>query len=121
MKKPYTIQQISQMTGLSNHTLRYYEKIGLLDGVGRDDQGYRQYDETDLSWIEFLLRLRATGMPIRDMRRFSELRRKGDSTIKERREILINHQEKIKTQIQELEEHLVRIQEKVSLYVDLED
>lgn len=109
------------MTGLSSHSLRYYEKIGLVGGVGRNKQGYRQYADADLSWIEFLLRLRATGMPIRDMKRFSDLRSKGDSTINERREMLENHEEKIKTQIQELMEHLARIQEKVSFYADLKD
>ncbi|MFC4810149.1 MerR family transcriptional regulator [Paenibacillus sp. GCM10023250] len=107
------------MTGLSAHTLRYYEKMGLLGGVGRNHQGYRQYDDADLAWIEFLLRLRATGMPIRDMRRFSELRSRGESTLGERREILETHQRKIKTQIQELERHLAKIQEKVALYADV--
>lgn len=121
MKRQYTIQQISKIVGLSRHTLRYYEKIGLLDGVGRNNQGYRQYDDADLSWIEFLLRLRATGMPIREMKRFADMRREGDSTINERREMLVNHQEKIKTQIQELMEHLEIIQEKVTLYADLEE
>ncbi|WP_308737511.1 MerR family transcriptional regulator [Paenibacillus sp. AR247] len=88
MENQYTIQQLSQKTGLSVHTLRYYERIGLLEGVPRDEHGYRLYRESDLLWVEFLMRLRGTGMPISEMKRFSDLRSEGDSTITERREML---------------------------------
>ncbi len=58
-----TIEQVAECTGLSAHTLRYYEQIGLLDHVGRATSGHRCYAAKDLAWLEFLTRLRATGMP----------------------------------------------------------
>ncbi len=77
MSQELNIQKVAHVTGLSVHTLRYYEKIGLLDLVVRTSSGYRHYTEADLSWIEFLKRLRETGMPIATMQKFAELRRKG--------------------------------------------
>ncbi len=64
MENLFSIQQIASMTGLSTHTLRYYEKIGLIKNVQRDQTGYRQYTDVDLAWIQFLIRLRVTGMPM---------------------------------------------------------
>lgn len=64
MDKLFSLQQVSRITGLTVHTLRSYEKIGLLEGVARSEQGYRQHAQSDLAWIEFLMRWRETGMPI---------------------------------------------------------
>ena len=88
MKTTYTIQQVTERTGLSSHTLRYYEKAGLIHGIERDTNNYRIYSEIDLEWLRFLIRLRDTGMPIRSMQYFVELRYRGDETITERRQIL---------------------------------
>jgi DNA-binding transcriptional MerR regulator len=115
-----TIQQMSNLSGLSVHTLRYYEKIGMLKSVGRDSHGYRQYSELDIAWIQFLIRLRATGMPIKDMKRFSELRSEGDITVSKRRELLELHQRNVLDQIKELEENLKQISTKISYYKELE-
>ena len=76
-----TIADVAAMSGLSAHTLRYDERIGLLDPVARAHGGQRRYRGDDLAWLAFLQRLRATGMPIRGMQRFAELRRQGDATI----------------------------------------
>ncbi|WP_410986721.1 MerR family DNA-binding transcriptional regulator [Bacillus paranthracis] len=73
MEGIFTIKQISKMTGLTVHTLLYYEKIGLLNEVSRDINGYRQYSESDISWINFLIRLRITGMSVTGMKLFSNL------------------------------------------------
>ncbi len=116
MENLFTIQQIAKMTGLSAHTLRYYEKIGLLNGVERDANGYRQYSESDISWIQFLIRLRVTGMSIRDMKHFSDLRNLGESTIRERRELLEEHQGKVLAEIKGLKDNLTKIEEKVHYY-----
>ncbi|WP_334313755.1 MerR family DNA-binding transcriptional regulator [Bacillus sp. BP-3] len=62
------------------HTLRYYEKIGLLNEVSRDINGYRRYSKVDISWINFLIRLRVTGMSVTDMKLFSDLRSQGEPT-----------------------------------------
>jgi DNA-binding transcriptional MerR regulator len=121
MEKYYTIQQISTKTNISSHTLRYYEKIGLLMDIHRDQNGYRQYSQTDLSWIYFLVRLRETGMSIEDMKKFSFLRSKGESTITGRRELLELHQSKVIHLIQELQENLFKIEEKIDYYRKLEE
>lgn len=70
MENLFSIQQVASMTGLSTHTLRYYEKIGLIKNVQRDQTGYRQYTDFDLAWIQFLIRLRVTGMPMLKMKQF---------------------------------------------------
>ncbi|MED4583253.1 MerR family transcriptional regulator [Brevibacillus choshinensis] len=120
MEKQFTIQQAAIITGLTVHTLRYYEKIGLLDGVARNEQGYRQYSESDLAWIEFLIRLRETGMTIADMKGFSDLRSEGISTVRARRHMLESHQEKIELQMRALEENLESIKKKIDYYKTLE-
>lgn len=120
MENQYTIQQLSQKTGLSAHTLRYYERIGLLEGVPRDEHGYRLYRESDLLWVEFLMRLRGTGMPISEMKRFSDLRSEGDSTITERREMLEAHQTHIHEQMRVLRDHLRSIDDKIVHYKGME-
>jgi DNA-binding transcriptional MerR regulator len=119
-KKIFTIQQISNITGLSVHTLRYYEKIGLLNGVDRDVNGYRQYKESDISWINFLIRLRVTSMPVSEMKQFSDLRSQGDSTISMRRELLEKHQKNVLEQLNNLQNNLFKIEEKINFYKELE-
>ncbi|RNB83010.1 MerR family transcriptional regulator [Brevibacillus nitrificans] len=121
MSKQFTIQQISQITGLTAHTLRYYEKIGLLDGVARNESGYRKYGESDLLWIDFLIRLRETRMPISEMKQFSDLRSQGKATIKERRTLLERHQNKVTKQITDLKENLLKIEHKIAHYKALEE
>ncbi|MEM8535189.1 MAG: MerR family transcriptional regulator, partial [Chloroflexota bacterium] len=74
MEQELTIQQVAAATGLSSYTLRYYERIGLLDPVGRATSGHRRYTTHDIEWIAFLNRLRAIGMPIRQMQEYAELR-----------------------------------------------
>jgi DNA-binding transcriptional MerR regulator len=119
MDKLLTIQKFSEITGLSAYTLRYYENIGLLCDIERDENGYRRYKETDILWIEFLIRLRKTGMPISDMKKFAELRRQGNVTANERRELLEVHQEDVLRQIQELEQISATIHEKIEYYKKL--
>jgi 4-carboxymuconolactone decarboxylase len=79
-RDPLTIAEVAAVSGLSAQTLRYYERIGLLDPAARVHGGQRRYSAIDLAWLAFLQRLRATGMPIRDMQRFAKLRRQGDET-----------------------------------------
>lgn len=116
----YTIQQIAEQSGLSVHTLRYYEKIGLLQGVLRDSHGYRQYSESDRAWIEFLIRLRATGMGMAEMRRFAELRAQGPGTVTARRELLEAHRLKVLAEMEALMRSLSTIEDKIGYYKGLE-
>lgn len=114
------IRVFAARTGLSAHTLRYYERIGLLDPVGRASSGHRRYLADDLAWVEFLTRLRATGMPVRVMQRFAALRRHGDRTLPGRRELLEAHQRNIEQHLADLEINLAAITEKIQHYRDLE-
>ena len=109
-----TIQQVAQRTGLSIHTLRYYEHSGLLISVHRLPNGHRRYDEDDLRWIDLLKCLRASAMPISEMQRFAEITRQGASTARERREFLEAHRLKVVAQLQETQHTLERLDTKIA-------
>lgn len=113
MEKEWTIQQVAQQTGLSIDTLRYYERIGLLEPVGRAQSGHRRYTQSDLAWITLLLRLRETGMPRAQMIRFAQLRRQGDTTLVERRMMLEQHQQALEQHMRKLEQHMEALHQKV--------
>nr|WP_035100124.1 MerR family transcriptional regulator [Aneurinibacillus terranovensis] len=117
--KELTIQQVSSMTGMSVHTLRYYERIGLLEPVKRDANGYRLYSVENFAWIEFLDRLRTTGMSIRQMQTFATLRSQGPITVTERKLLLEEHRRNVQEQIQELEKNLAVIGEKIDYYTKI--
>lgn len=109
-----SIGEAAARSGLSAHTLRYYERAGLLEPVARGPRGERRYAARDLEWIAFLQRLRATGMPIREMRRFAELRTGGSATILARRELLAEHHRRVLATIEELGRNLAAIETKLA-------
>jgi DNA-binding transcriptional MerR regulator len=115
MEEELTIQEVAARTGLSVHTLRYYERIGLLDPVGRATSGHRRYAAGDLNWIAFLVHLRATGMSIRQMLAFADLRRQGEVTMPERLALLEAHQRQVWEHVHKLEGHLAVIEEKMQI------
>jgi DNA-binding transcriptional MerR regulator len=108
------------LTGLSADTLRYYERIGLLDPIERAPGGHRRYSGNDAAWVEFLTRLRATGMSIAQMRRFAELRRRGADTVRERRELLEAHRSGVEARQALLAANLGAIADKIETYRTLE-
>src|SRR6202023_3540169 len=99
-----SIQQVAQQTGLSIDTLRYYERIGLLEPVSRASSGHRRYSQKDLDWIRLLIDLKETGMPLAQMIHFAQLRCQGDATASERLLILERHQRALEQQMQKLEQ-----------------
>ncbi|MBU4214341.1 MAG: MerR family transcriptional regulator [Actinobacteria bacterium] len=112
-----TIAQASAVTGLSAHTLRYYERDGLmLDAVDRDPGGRRRYSPADISWTTMLTRLRATGMPVSEVRRYAALVRAGDGNEAERLALLRAHRDRVRTRLAEEGEHLAAIEAKVAIY-----
>ena len=115
-----TIQDVAKLTGLSPHTLRYYERIGLLDPVGRAQSGHRRYAEADIKWLEFVTRLRMTGMPVRQMKQFADLRRQGIATITDRRELLQLHRCEVEARLRALEADLAAIEAKITEYEEME-
>jgi len=114
-----TIAETADLTGMSAHTLRYYERIGLLDRVDRGPGGRRRFRDEDLAWLAFLTRLRTTGMPIRDMRRFAQFRRQGDASVPARLDLLLQHRETVRDRIAELTECLRALDAKVEHYQTL--
>ncbi|MBI5667510.1 MAG: MerR family transcriptional regulator [Chloroflexi bacterium] len=111
-----TIQEVAEATGLSVHTLRYYERIGLIHSIGRAQNTHRRYSMEDVGWIEFLMKLRATGMPIQQMLVYAELQRQGDETLPERLEMLRELRRNVEARIDELQQHLKVIRYKIELY-----
>src|SRR2546430_980036 len=121
METGLTIQQVAQQMGLSIDTLRYYERIGLLEPVGRAQNGHRRYTQHDLAWIDLLIRLRNTGMPRAQMVRFAQLRRQGSATATERRLMLEQHQRSLERHMQELEQHMAELQQSIALHEEREE
>jgi DNA-binding transcriptional MerR regulator len=113
-----TIAEAADACGISAYTLRYYERAGLISTVDRADSGHRRYSDDDLAWIYVLQCLRATGMPIRDIRRYAELVRSGDGSEQERLALLEAHRAAVQTQLDEVRRHLEFIDRKITSYKD---
>jgi DNA-binding transcriptional MerR regulator len=112
-----TIAEAAARSGLSAHTLRYYERDGLmLAAVDRAVSGHRRYTDRDLTWIEMITRLRATGMPIRDVRRYAALVRAGDGNEAERLALLKAHRERVEAQLAQVTAHLRALDHKIGIY-----
>jgi DNA-binding transcriptional MerR regulator len=111
-----TISEAAESAGVTAHTLRYYERAGLLDPVGRAGSGHRRYGEDDLTRIVFIARLRSTGMPIREIRRYFELVRAGPRTEPDRLALLQAHRDRVLAQLDEFAHHLQAIDFKIDLY-----
>jgi DNA-binding transcriptional MerR regulator len=111
-----TIADAARISGVSAHTLRYYERAGLIDGVERAGSGHRRYGDEDLAWIEVLQCLRATGMPIRGIRRYAELVRAGDGNETERLTLLEDHRDAVRAELAQVRKHLAFIEHKIANY-----
>lgn len=116
MAQGLTISEAAKEVRLTAHTLRYYERIGLLEPVERIHGDRRRYSQADLARIQFFNRLRATGMPIRKMQAFAELARQGDTTIPARRQALEEHRQSVMERIEELRTHLAALDRKIIHY-----
>jgi DNA-binding transcriptional MerR regulator len=108
--------QAAEQSGFSLDTLRYYERIGLLNGISRAPSGHRRFGEDDLEWLGVLRCLRDTGMPIARMRRYAELAREGEPTVAERLRLLTEHDAQVGEQIAALRAQRQHLQEKISWY-----
>ncbi|WP_043618250.1 MerR family transcriptional regulator [Nonomuraea candida] len=112
----YTPAEVVEETGFSLDTLRYYEKIGLLERVDRNAAGQRRFSQEDVGWLGTVRCLRDTGMPIATMLRFAELVRAGDHTIPDRIKLLEEHDRQVRAQIDNLAERQRYIRNKISYY-----
>lgn len=114
-----SIDAAAERTGVSRHTLRYYERIGLLPPVTRATNGHRRYGDDDLGWVIFLTLLRDTGMSIRDMQRFVELTRAGNDTIPDRVAVLVQHRDDLLETLDRLHGHLGALNHKIGIYEEI--
>lgn len=117
-----TIQQAANACGLSVHTLRYYERIGLIDPVHRQANRHRLYDPEDMRWLDFLLKVRSTGLPIAKMLRYAELRRQGNQmdSVLERKAMLAKHTQDLEGKLTELQQTIAILHDKLVMYAELE-
>ncbi|MEV0317758.1 MerR family transcriptional regulator [Streptomyces sp. NPDC050658] len=114
----YTISEVVDFVGLTAHTLRWYERIGLMPHIDRSHTGQRRYRNRDLDWLTFVGKLRLTGMPVADMVRYAELVREGDHTVTERQELLERTRRDVRARITELQDTLAVLDYKINLYSD---
>ncbi|MCX4962545.1 MerR family transcriptional regulator [Streptomyces virginiae] len=112
----YTISEVEARTGLTQHTLRWYERIGLMPHVDRSHSGQRRFTDKDLDWLAFVGKLRATGMSVADMVRYAELVREGEHTMDERRELLERTRREVRSRITELTDALAVLDYKIDMY-----
>ena len=112
----YSIQEVSKQTGLTAHTLRYYEKEGLLSGVERTQGGFRQYTDEDLERLGLICCLKNTGMSIQEIARFVQLTHEGDHTLEERVELLRTHRERVLERMAEMQKHLDKVTWKLNFF-----
>ena len=120
MESLLSIEEVAKRTGLTAHTLRYYERIGLIAPVARAAGGQRRYAASDMAWIEFLLRLRTTHMPIGKMQAFATLRGAGDSTVLDRRQMLEEHLIDVLAEIEAMSQSAIALQAKIEHYRSME-
>ena len=112
-----TISQVAELTGLSTHTLRYYERAGLmLAPIDRAPSRQRRYTNADVGFVRFLTQLRATSMPIAQVREYVDLVRAGDDATPERLEMLLRHRIAVQAQLDEITTSLAAIDYKIATY-----
>lgn len=116
MSEGLAIGRVAAKVGLSIDTIRYYERAGLMPLIARAPNGHRRYAEEDLGWITLLKCLRATGMPISEMRRYADLVSQGEPTVTQRREMLEDHRSKLAQRLREIEELMPVLDAKISTY-----
>lgn len=119
MANGLTVGEAAALVGLTVHTLRWYEQEGLVEPVERDTAGRRRYCEGDIGWLRLLIRLRSTGMPVRDMRRYAEMVRAGDHTVRDRLDLFVEHRRRVLARIDELRQDLSMLEHKIDIYGEM--
>ena len=112
----FSIKEVSEKLGIPPHTIRFYEKEGLLPAIRRDPNGNRLFEHKDLDWMEIMLRLRATGMSVAVIKQMVALAAKGDSTIPERKAILERHKLELQRKQEELDKAKEALNKKLAIY-----
>lgn len=116
----YSINEVANKFGLSAHTLRFYDKEGLMPFIGRDKSGNRIFTETDLNWVAMVCCLKDTGMSIKEIKQYADWCMEGMPTIGERKAMLVKHRQQVVRKIEELKKNLALIDSKIAVYDDPE-
>lgn len=116
----YYIGEFSKKVGLSIDTLRYYEKLGLIYPE-RDSINKRIYSEKDITWISFIIRLKETNMPIKQIQYYSKLRYEGDSTLQKRLKLLEQQMDRLNIEKRKIEENIIHLGKKINTYKKIID
>lgn len=117
----YTIRTMAARCGMTTHTLRYYERVGLIQPVGRAQNGHRRYSDADEAWLKFLHCMRKTNMPIRQIQRYAALRERPEETVAERRKILEEHRAILSAQMTDLQEAHAAVMQKLARVRQIEE
>ena len=115
----FTIKQISEKTKLTEHTIRYYDREGLIPLITRTKSGIRQFSEDDLEWINLICCLRNSSMPLQEIKEFMQLCLKGKDSLEERRELLIRHRTRIQEKMANLDNSLNIVNYKIEHYKEI--
>lgn len=111
-----TITEVSKKFNLSQETLRYYERIGLIPSVNRNKSGIRDYTEEDCRWVEFIKCMRSAGLPIEALIEYVSLFQQGDETVEARKELLIEQRNQLEAKMEDMKKTLERLDYKISRY-----
>lgn len=111
-----TISEVSKKYGISQDTLRYYERIGVIPPVNRNRSGLRDYTEDDCGWVELAACMRSAGLPLEVLTEYVRLSREGDATISDRRQLLLEQKERLQVQLRVVQETMERLDYKISCY-----
>ena len=114
-----TIKEVSDKLGLSVHTLRYYEKEGLIRNIKRDINGFRNYSDNDVGWLDLIMKLKLTRMPVKDLKKYADLFYANDPDLDKRIEILQEHKKRVHKEIENLKIADQVIDKKVRIYSNM--
>ncbi|RMC46799.1 MULTISPECIES: MerR family transcriptional regulator [unclassified Lactobacillus] len=115
----YSVQEVAHKMGLTPYTIRYYDDNGLIPFVKRDQNNNRLFDDVDIEWLQIVVCLRETGMPLKNIRHYLELVQQGEQTVPERYQIMLRQQQDTLAEISELKQHLATINRKVNHYAEI--
>lgn len=118
-KQFISIGELAALTGLSAYTLRFYEKAGVLQATKRADNGHRRYNSQDVLWLEFVLRLKQTGMPLAAIREYAQLRADGEISLQQRLTMLELHRQRLATTMSELAANASALDKKIQVYQEM--
>ena len=115
----YTVKEVAELLGVSVHTVRYYDDMGLIPGTKRNAANQRLFDDLEVEWLFVSLTLKNTGMSLKDVKHYIELYGRGDSTLPERYEIMKKQKEKTIQEMEELKLRLAVLDRKIEHYEKL--